>query len=66
LAATANFSPEHMFNCPSQPNGDVSEGKPSFKDAIRDANEGGFLAELDNPYLTGEKLAVAAKKGTGY
>ena len=26
----------------------------------------GFLSDLDNPYLTGEKLHVAAKKGLGY
>ena len=26
----------------------------------------GFLADMDNPYLTGEKLHVAAKKGLGY
>merc|ERR1712080_295464 len=57
---------EHMFNCPSQPSGDVGEVKPSFKDAIGDDNEGGFLADIDNPYLTGEKLTVAAKKGVGY
>ena len=26
----------------------------------------GFLADMENPYLTGEKLHVAAKKGLGY
>jgi len=57
---------EHMFNCPSQPSADVGEVKPSFKDAIVDENEEGFLADIDNPYLTGEKLTVAAKKGVGY
>lgn len=57
---------EHMFNCPSQPSGDVGEVKPSFKDAIGDDTEGGFLTDIDNPYLTGEKLHVASKKGVGY
>jgi hypothetical protein len=61
---------EHMFNCPSQPStGDADEGQgssPSFKEAIRAANEEGLLASMENPYLTGEKLRVAAKKGLGY
>lgn len=61
---------EHMFNCPSQSsNGDADDGPspaPSFKEAIRAANEEGFLEDMDNPYLTGEKLHVAAKKGLGY
>jgi len=58
---------EHMFNCPSQSsNADESQSSPSFKEAIRAANEEGFLSDLDNPYLTGEKLHVAAKKGLGY
>jgi len=58
---------EHMFNCPSQSsNADESQSSPSFKEAIRAANEEGFLADMDNPYLTGEKLHVAAKKGLGY
>ena len=93
---------EHMFNCPSQSsNSDDSHSSPSFKEAIRAANEEvcfqlryllihwsyisfksksykdkvielsllyfqGFLSDLDNPYLTGEKLHVAAKKGLGY
>jgi len=58
---------EHMFNCPSQSsNSDDSQSSPSFKEAIRAANEEGFLSDLDNPYLTGEKLHVAAKKGLGY
>lgn len=61
---------EHMFNCPSQSsNGDADDGQssaPSFKEAIRAANEESFLADMDNPYLTGEKLHVAAKKGLGY
>lgn len=61
---------EHMFNCPSQSsNGDSDDGQasaPSFKEAIRAANEEGFLDDMDNPYLTGEKLHVAAKKGLGY
>ena len=88
-----------MFNCPSQSsNSDDSQSSPSFKEAIRAANEEvcfqsryqlihwsnksksykdkfieisllyfqGFLSDLDNPYLTGEKLHVAAKKGLGY
>jgi len=58
---------EHMFNCPSQSsNAEESQSSPSFKEAIRAANEEGFLADMDNPYLTGEKLHVAAKKGLGY
>lgn len=58
---------EHMFNCPSQSsNADDSQSSPSFKEAIRAANEEGFLDDMDNPYLTGEKLHVAAKKGLGY
>jgi len=58
---------EHMFNCPSQSsNADEGQSSPSFKEAIRAANEEGFLSDLDNPYLTGEKLHVAAKKGLGY
>jgi len=58
---------EHMFNCPSQSSSsDDSQSSPSFKEAIRAANEEGFLSDLENPYLTGEKLHVAAKKGLGY
>lgn len=59
---------EHMFNCPTQSSeaDDGQSSSPSFKEAIRAANEEGFLAEMDNPYLTGEKLHVAAKKGLGY
>jgi len=61
---------EHMFNCPSQSStGEGDDGQsssPSFKEAIRAANEEGFLADMENPYLTGEKLHVAAKKGLGY
>lgn len=61
---------EHMFNCPSQSsNGEGNDGQSSsssFKEAIRAANEEGFLADMENPYLTGEKLHVAAKKGLGY
>lgn len=61
---------EHMFNCPSQTSaGEGDDGQsssPSFKEAIRAANEEGFLADMENPYLTGEKLHVAAKKGVGY
>lgn len=61
---------EHMFNCPSQSsNGDADDDQssaPSFKEAIRAANEESFLADMENPYLTGEKLHVAAKKGLGY
>lgn len=59
---------EHMFNCPSQTStgDDGQSSSPSFKEAIRAANEEGFLADMENPYLTGEKLHVAAKKGLGY
>lgn len=61
---------EHMFNCPSQSsNGegdDEQSSSPSFKEAIRAANEEGILADMENPYLSGEKLRVAAKKGVGY
>jgi hypothetical protein len=62
---------EHMFNCPSTPSGDASDGQgassaSSFKEAMGDDNEAGFLADMNNPYLSGEKLSVAAKKGLGY
>jgi len=59
---------EHMFNCPSQAtNGDAEDRQSSSPiEAVRAANEEGFLADMENPYLTGEKLHVAAKKGLGY
>ena len=42
---------EHMFNCPSQPSGDVGEVKPSFKDAIGDDNEGVIILGLLEPFI---------------
>jgi hypothetical protein len=50
---------EHMFNCPSQTSGDAAEAPSSHMPEHDDA----FLADMENPYLTGEKLHVAAKKG---
>lgn len=60
---------EHMFNCQSQTTGDASDAQgdaPSFKGTLADDDDEGFLAEMNNPYLTGEKLRVAAKKGLGF
>merc|ERR1711874_850375 len=55
---------EHMFTCPQD---------NSFSQVYGDSQDGGFslfglpeLTNIDNPFLSGSKLPIAAKKGLGY
>jgi len=53
---------EHMFSCP-----DINSFDPVYKER-QDADMFGLpgLEEINNPYLSGSKLPIAAKKGMGY
>lgn len=50
---------EHMFNCPMEEQ-ERNSGEPSFPPFPH------MDASADNPFLVGEKLHLAAKKGIGY
>ena len=73
---------EHMFTCPqdnsfSQVYGDSQVRSPppplAVINIIHPIQDGGFslfglpeLTNIDNPFLSGSKLPIAAKKGLGY
>jgi len=54
---------EHMFSCPEQM---MKQQENDFSFLGLASEPAGLPAELENPFLTGSKLPIAAKKGFGF